>query len=59
MKNEVKYRIQESDGKYLNAGTGFNSWFNLSDARAIVNRNVGQRIVECDGINILWEVFQV
>jgi hypothetical protein len=49
------YRIQNENGTFLNAGTGLNSWFNLLDARKIVNYKIGQRIVESDGVNILWE----
>lgn len=53
----MKYRIQLPDGRILNAGTGLDSWFTLKDAREIVNYNEGQRIVESDGVNLLWEVF--
>ncbi len=52
---KAKYRIQNEDGTFLNAGTGLESWFTLEDARNEVKE--GQRIVEHDGINILWEVF--
>lgn len=55
MKN--KYRIQKADGKFLNAGTGEDSWFTLETARKLVNYNEGQRIIESDGVNILWEIF--
>ena len=58
--NEItmaKYRIQNENGTFLNAGTGLESWFNLEDARKLVNYEIGQRIVQCDGINILWEIF--
>ena len=53
----AKYRIQNENGTFLNAGTGLESWFNLEDARKLVNYEIGQRIVQCDGINILWEIF--
>lgn len=53
----VKYRIQNEDGTFLNAGTGIDSWFNLEDARKLVDYQTGQRIVEHDGVNVLWEVF--
>ena len=53
----MKYRIQNQDHTFLNAGTGLNSWFSLEQARAIVNYNDGQRIVESDGVSILWEIF--
>jgi hypothetical protein len=53
----MKYRIQTHDGKMLNAGTDKPSWFTLEQARSIVNRNKGQRIVEHNGVSILWEVF--
>lgn len=52
----AKYRIQNSDGTILNAGTDNESWFNLDNARKTVNYETGQRIIESDGVNILWEV---
>ena len=54
---KVKYRIQNEDGRFLNAGTGIDSWFNLEDARKLVDYEAGQRIVEHDGVSVLWEVF--
>jgi hypothetical protein len=56
MKDKCKYRIKNSNGTFLNAGTGLNSWFNLSEARKIVNYKEGQMIVEHDGVNVLWEI---
>ncbi len=53
---KANYRIQNSDGTFLNAGTGSESWLTLEDARNIVDYKSGQRIVECDGGNILWEI---
>jgi hypothetical protein len=53
----MKYRIQNENGTFLNAGTGNDSWFTLEQARKLVNCEAGQRIVESDGVNILWEVF--
>jgi len=53
----MKYRIQNENGSLLNAGTGYDSWFTLEEARKLVNYEAGQRIVESDGVNILWEVF--
>lgn len=53
----MKYRIQNENGSLLNAGTGDDSWFTLEEARKLVNYEAGQRIVESDGVNILWEVF--
>lgn len=53
----VRYRIQNEDGRFLNAGTGIDSWFNLEDARKLVDYEAGQRIVEHDGVSVLWEVF--
>ena len=51
------YRIQTQDGKFINAGSGLNSWFFLAEARKKVNYSKGERIVECDGgVRILWEV---
>ena len=54
---KASYRIQKADGKFLNAGTDLNSWFHLEEARKTVKREEGQRIIESDGVNILWEVF--
>lgn len=53
----MKYRIQNENGTFLNAGTGEESWFTLEQARNIVDYNKGQRIVEHDGVNVLWETF--
>ena len=53
----MKYRILTADRKFLNAGTGLDSWFTLEQARKIVNYEAGQQIVEHDGVNILWEIF--
>ena len=57
MKNKNSYRIIKKDGKILNAGTGIDSWFNLTDARKLVDYDNEQKIIESDGINILWEIF--
>lgn len=54
---KIAYRIQTADGKYLNAGTDAPSWFTLEDARKLVDYAAGQRIVEHDGMNVLWEIF--
>ena len=56
MKSEYKYRIQNADGTFLNAGTGLDSWFCLERARELVNYKIGQRIIESDGVNVLWEI---
>ena len=53
----VKYRIQNKAYTFLNAGTGNDSWFTLEEARKLVNYEIGQRIVEHDGVNVLWEIF--
>jgi len=50
------YRIQNSDKTILNAGTDQPSWFSLDGAREVVNYEIGQTLVESDGVNILWEV---
>jgi hypothetical protein len=52
----LKYRIQNANNTFKNAGTGLDSWFTLETARKLVNYKVGQRIIESDGVNILWEV---
>ena len=54
---KLTFRIKNSDGTILNAGTGKDSWFTLDVARSLVNRKKGQIIIESDGMNILWEVF--
>lgn len=53
----ANYRILNADGTFLNAGTGADSWFNLETARALVNYQAGQSIVEHNGVSILWEIF--
>jgi len=55
-KARAKYRIQNADGTIHNAGTDNASWYNLERARKEVNYEKGQRIVEDDGMQILWEV---
>jgi hypothetical protein len=57
MKSAVRYRIQNQDETFHNAGTGLDSWFTLEVARKTVNYDKGQRIVEHNGVEILWEVF--
>lgn len=52
-----KYRIQNENGTFKNAGTGLDSWFTLEQARILVQYDLGQRIVEHNGVEILWEVF--
>ncbi len=54
---KATYRIQNANGTMLNAGTGNESWFTLEDARGLVDYNDGQRIIESNGVDILWEVF--
>lgn len=56
MNNKTGYRIQNEDRTFFGAGTDLGSWFTLEDAKKIVNYEIGQRIVEHDGVNILWEV---
>lgn len=55
--DRYKYRIRSEDGRFKNAGTGRNSWFNLEEARNLVNYSAGEAIVEHDGVDVLWEVF--
>ncbi len=52
-----RFRIQNQDGTMLNAGTDRGSWFSLDTARGLVDYEKGQRIIESDGVNILWEAF--
>lgn len=56
-KMKDRYRIQNSDRTIFQAGTGLDSWFTLDKARKLVDYQAGQRIIESDGVNILWEVF--
>lgn len=58
-RNEIKkpYRIQQNDGKIKFAGTGHDSWFDLETARILVDYDKDERIIESDGVNVLWEVF--
>ena len=57
MKDKAKYRIQNKNGTYLGTGNVIGSWFDLETARKLVDYSKGQRIVEHDGVNVLWEVF--
>lgn len=57
MKKAIRFRIQNANGTFLNAGTGLDSWFTLEAARKLVNYEIGQRIIESDGVSVLWEVF--
>lgn len=50
------YRIQTKDKRFLNAGTDEPSWFTLEKAREIVGNRTDLRIVQHDGVNVLWEV---
>lgn len=49
----TNYRIQNADGTLLNAGTSLNSWFTIEQAREIINRGIGQKIVYDTGMFIL------
>ena len=51
------YRILNADRTIKNAGTDADSWFTLENARNEVNYEVGQSIVEHNGVDILWEIF--
>ena len=53
---KTTYRIQREDKTIVNAGTDEPSWFSLEDARSIINLEKNERIIESDGVNILWEV---
>ena len=53
---KTNYRIQNANGTIQNAGTGIDSWFTLDIARGLVDYTKGQRIVESNGVNILWEI---
>ena len=51
------YRIKKANGRFLNAGTDKNSWFDLETARDTVNRDKGEKIIQSNGVDELWEVF--
>lgn len=54
---DTKYRILTKEGKFLGAGRDdLPSWFSLQKAREIVDYRNGEKIVEHDGVNILWEI---
>jgi len=53
---KTSYRIQQQSGRFLNAGTGEESWFTLEHARELVDYEKGQRIIESDAMTILWEI---
>ncbi len=54
---ETKYRILKSDGKFLGANRDdLPSWFSLQKARELVDYSSGERIIEHNGMDILWEV---
>lgn len=53
---KTTYRIQTKEGKIKFAGTGQDSWFTLDKARELVNYSEGERIIESNGVDILWEV---
>ena len=55
-KGPANFRIQCADRTIKYAGTDTGSWFTLNAARAIVNHEQGERVIEHDGVNILWEV---
>ena len=54
---KATFRIQNANGTFLNAGTDEGSWFILNDARDLVDYDAGQRIIESNGVDILWEAF--
>lgn len=51
--NKAEYRIQNADGTILNAGTDKGSWFTIEQAREIVDRSKGQKIVWDTGAFIM------
>lgn len=60
MKDLHRYRIQTKDRKIKFTGIDSptqGSWFTIEQARELVNHEKGERIVEHDGVNVLWEVF--
>jgi len=54
---KYNYRIKHKDGTFLNAGTDKSSWFTLEEARIFVNYDNGDKILLCNGGNILAEAF--
>jgi hypothetical protein len=53
---KANYRILNTDGTYLNAGTGNDSWFFMREALDIVNESIGQIVVEHNGISVVCEI---
>ena len=55
-----RFRLLTADGKLYGAGTDSPSWFTLDKAREVarIQGKEGNKltIVECDGVNVLWEV---
>lgn len=56
MNGPIKYRILTQDRKIKYAGTDHPSWFTLAEAKCRVDYTKGEKIIEHDGVNILWEV---
>lgn len=54
--NRTQFRIETKDHRFKFAGTGQNSWFTLQRAKELVDYKAGERVVECNGYGILWEV---
>ena len=52
-----RFRIQKHDGRFVNAGTGLESWFTFDEAKKLVKPD--QVILEfnCPGGEKLWEIF--
>ncbi len=57
MKVKTSFRIETASRKIKFAGTGENSWFTLDKARKLVDYSKGERIIESNGVETLWEVF--
>ena len=52
----TKYRVIKSDGTIVNAGTGLNSYFNLTEAKKIASEIKESKVYEFNGGVKLWEV---
>lgn len=44
-----QYRVKSPEGRVVNAGTDFPSWFTIDEARAIVSAYPEYKIYLCDG----------
>jgi len=54
----IGFRVFTADRRVKFAGTDNESWFDDSkDAFAHCDKSRGERVFECDGTGVIWEVF--